>query len=432
MKGAGLRGARRRTAGALAVGVLLAVAAVGCANPRGGAEGPKPEQGGTLTFASWHWLESGRGELLQAAVSKYTARRPGVTIRKQAVTRAEYEKTMSTQIGAGRGPDVFIIPDTYFPELAEADALEPLDGLLDPATEARLLPAASDFVVGGKRLALLSEQSPYGLFWNKKLLDQAGVTPPKSFDELFTAAETVHKRTGKIGFAGRHQMNEEPIWWSDHANWTYGFGGRWSDGERLTINSPQNVAAETAFKKMYDSPAFSLGDDASTYRSKFAAGQVGLIIDCATCMRTMVNDNKVVPTGSVGGSAIPFPSGGGSAYVALGLGINPHSRNKALARDFLKWLYSPEGQQALQRVNHPSTVGTDIEVPADLLATTPWVKPVYDALPKARKPVVDGFGSDTPRIRRIVLSQVERILTRDADPETALDQAQREAVEETR
>jgi multiple sugar transport system substrate-binding protein len=421
-----MRRTRWRALGALLAGAVLVA---GCTTTRGGAEGPAPEQGGTLTVASWHWLEKGRGEALTKALSAYTGKRPGVTITQQAVVRAEYEKTMSTQIGGGRGPDLFIIPDTYFPELAEAGALEPLDDVLDPATKATLLPANAQFAHEGRQLALLWEQSPYGLFWNRNLLAKAGVAPPTSFDELLAAAETVHKRTGAVGFAGRHQMNEEAVWWSDHANWPYGFGGAWSRDGELTINSAENVAAETAFKRMYDSPAFSLGDDASTYRSKFKAGEVAFMIDCATCMRTVVRDSPAVPSTAVGGSPLPFPSGGASAYVGLGIGINPHSQNKALARDFLRWLFSAEGQSRLLQVNFPSTVGTDVPTPPDLLAQYPWVEPVYAALPNARDPLVEGFGSATPEIRRIVLTHVERILTQDVDPRAAMDEAQREALD---
>ena len=416
--------ARRLAALAVSAGVLLA----GCSTTRGGAEGPTPEQGGTITIASWLWLEKGRGEQLQQALDGYSARHPGVQIEPQAVTRAEFEKTMSTQIGGGRGPDLLVLPDTFFPELAEAGALEPLDGVLDRATEDTLLAANDGFRHEGRRLALLWEQSPYGLFWNTELLARAGVAPPRTAEELLAAAEAVHERTGAIGFAGRHQMNEESIWWSDFSNWPYGFGGEWSDGERLTIDTPANIAAVTAFKRMYDSPAFSRGDDASTYRSKFAAGEVGIMIDCAPCMRTILRGNDRLSSADIGGSTLPLPTDR-SVYVGVGIGINPHSQHKALARDFLRWLYSTEGQGALQEVNFPSTVGTDLPPPRRLLEENPWVVPVRDALPDARQSLVAGFGSGTPQIRRIVLSHVERVLTRDVDPAAALGAAQREAEE---
>src|SRR4029453_17946065 len=100
----------------------------------------------------------------------------------------------------------------------------------------------------------------------------------------------------------RHQINEEAPWWIDFSNWTYGFGGKWSNGGALTINSPENVAAVTAFRDMYSSGAMAVGDDASTFRSKFKAGKVGMMIDNSSALATMVTGNQAVPSKTVGAS----------------------------------------------------------------------------------------------------------------------------------
>jgi multiple sugar transport system substrate-binding protein len=106
----------------------LAVALVaGC-----GGQGSE-ESGGELTFASWQWLEPGRGEQLWKVATGYTATDPAVTLKQQAVARKDYESTLKTQIGGRGGPDLLIIPDTFLPELADAGALEPLDGVVDKA-----------------------------------------------------------------------------------------------------------------------------------------------------------------------------------------------------------------------------------------------------------------------------------------------------------
>lgn len=411
----------------LVAGAALVLAA--CTSGGGGSaggEGPSVEKGGTLTFANWQWLEPGRAETIFAAVNEYTSENPKVKIKKQSIVRADYEKTISTQIGSGGGPDIFIVPDTYFPELVESGALEPLDGVLAPEDEERLEGANEDYVDNGKQMGLVWETVPFAFFWNKKILDQAGITPPTSFDELLAAAKKIKSETGKTGFAVRHQLNEEPVWWLDHSNWEYGYGGGWSDGEKLTINSPENVEAETAFKKMYDSGAFSVGDDASTYRSKFAAGEVGMVIDNSSALLTMVKDSKVVPSNQVGASKLPFPTAS-SAYAGFAIGINADSKNKAIAKDYIRWMYTQDAQEGFAEGLFPSSVGTDAKPPEELGAANPWVAPFFEQLPEAENAVVKGFEAKTPIIRKIVLTQIERILTQDVDPKEALDQAQQEA-----
>jgi len=418
---------RRLRSASLVAGAALVLAA--CSGGGGGSagdEGPSVEEGGTLTFANWQWLEPGRAETIFDAVDDYTEENPKVKIKKQSIVRADYEKTISTQIGSGGGPDIFIVPDTYFPELAESGALEPLDGVLASEDEKRLSAENKDYVHDGDQLGLTWETVPFAFFWNKKILDQAGVSPPTSFDELLAAAKQIKAKTGKTGFAVRHQMNEEPVWWLDHANWEYGYGGGWSDGEKLTINSPENVEAETAFKQMYDSGAFSVGDDASTYRSKFSAGEIGMVIDNSSALLTMVKDSKVVPSKQVGASALPFPTEG-SAYAGFAIGINANSKNKALAKDYIRWMYTEDAQDGFAEGLFPSSVGTDAKAPAELGEANPWVEPFFAQLPEAKNAVVEGYEAETPIIRKIVLTQIERILTEDVDPQKALDQAQQEA-----
>lgn len=417
---------RLRVTALLASVTLGLTACSGGGGSSSGGEGPSAKEGGTLTFADWQWLEPGRAETIFKAVNAYTAENSKATIKKQSITRADYEKTISTQIGSGAGPDIFIVPDTYFPELAASGALEPLDGVLDPADEKRLGPANQDYTSDGKQLGYVWETVPFAFFWNKKILDQAGVAPPTSFDELLAAAKKIKSSTGKTGFAVRHQMNEEPVWWLDHANWEYGYGGGWSDGEKLTINRPENVQAETDFKRMYDSGAFAVGDDASTYRSKFTAGEIGMVIDNSSALLTMVQDNKEVPSDQVGASALPFPTDG-SAYAGFAIGINANSEHKALAKDFIRWMFTEKAQQGFAKGLFPSSVGTDAESPQDLRDANPWVGEFFAQLPDAENAVVQGFEPQTPIIRKIVLTQIDRILTEDADPQEALDQAQKEA-----
>ena len=417
---------RLRSATLVAGAALVLAACSGGGGGSAGGEGPSVEEGGTLTFANWQWLEPGRAETIFKAVNGYTSENPKVKFKKQSIVRADYEKTISTQIGSGGGPDILIVPDTYFPELAESGALEPLDGVLAPEDEERLSADNEDYVHDDEQLGLTWETVPFAFFWNKEILDEAGVTPPTTFDELLAAAKQIKAKTGKTGFAVRHQMNEEPVWWLDHSNWEYGYGGGWSDGDKLTINSPENVEAETAFKQMYDSGAFSVGDDASTYRSKFAAGEVGMVIDNSSALLTMIKDSKTVPSKQIGASKLPFPTES-SAYAGFAIGINANSKNKELAKDYIRWMYTQDAQEGFAEGLFPSSVGTDAKAPPELGAANPWVEPFFAQLPEARNAVIEGYEAKTPIIRKIVLTQIERILTEDVEPQEALDQAQQEA-----
>ena len=415
---------RTVTAALVATGALIVA---GCSS--GGAPSKDAVSGqhcGTLTYASWEWVERVRGAQIWDAVSAYTKAYPCVTLKQQAVSRADYDKTMSTQIGAGSGPDVLIIADPALPTLVAGGALAPLDGVL-PADETKALRANNaDYKFNGKQVSLIWETSPYALFWNKKIIADAGVTPPTTFEELVQAAKTVKEKTGKTGFVVRSQMNEASAWWTDFTNWPAGFGGGWSKNGKLTINSAENIQAVAALKEIYTSGAFGVGDDASTYRSKFGAGEVGFIIDNSNIPFQTVTNNNVVPSSDVGASVLPFP-GGSSAYVGNSLGINVHSKNITLAQDFVRWAYSKQAQLSFANALFPATVGTDVTAPQSKIDANPWVAAFYKQGENAQGAIIKGFEAKTQPISTIVLTQVSKVLTTNTSAKDAMDEAQKEA-----
>lgn len=413
----------RMVAAVAAVGLAL----TGCAGGgTKGSEGASAAEGGELTFANWQWLEPERGDQIWSAVSGYTKDNPKAALKKQEITRKDYETTLKTQMGAGGGPDILVVPDSFFPELAKARLLEPLDGLVPAGSTPELNATNKAAQWEGKQLAYSWEVVNYALIWNKDLLDKAGVKPPTTAEELVAAAKDIKKKTGATGFAGRHQMNEKAPWWIDYANWTYGFGGSWSKDGKLTIDSPENIAALKAYKQMYDSGAFALGDDASTFRSKFQEGKVAMLIDNSSALSTMVNAGKAVTSKNVGTSALPFATPA-SSQVGIYVAVNKNSKHKALAKDFLAWMVKAEAQQKLAAALGASTIGTDTAPPAEFLSANPWVPTFKAQAAASRGAVVEGFETKTPQISEAVLKQIERVLTQNADPAAALKQAQQDA-----
>lgn len=411
---------------AVAVGLALSACSGGADGGAAGASGPPAAEGGTLTFANWQWLEPGRGANILGAVKQYESANPKAKIEKQEITRADYEKTISTQIGSGAGPDILIIPDPFFPELASSGALEPLDGVLDPASESALRKTNENYKFDGKQLGLIWEAVPYALFYNNDIMSAAGVKPPTTPDELATAAKTIKDKTGKTGFVVRHQLNEESPWFTDYSNWAYGFGGKWSDGKKLTLNSEENIAAADAFLKTYKSGGFGVGDDASTYRSKFAAGQVGMVIDNSSALLTMVSSKDGVKSSQVSASVLPFP-GGGSAYAGFSIGINANSKNKGLAKDFIKWMMTAETQSKFADALFPSGIATGVSAPQAKIDANPWIDAFYKQLDNSSSVVIPGFETKTPQVRTIVLTQVARMLTTGISAKDAMDAAQQQA-----
>lgn len=413
--------ARLGKIGAVSAAALLALTA-GC----GGSGDSGGASTGELQFANWQWLEpGGRGDAIWTAVNGYTKRDSSIKLTKQAIPRKDYESTLQTQMGQGKGPDVLVLPDTSYERFRKAGLLASLDDV-KPAAGATLNKTNELTASGGKRYGYTWEIVQYALFWNEDLLKKAGAAPPKDFAGLLAAAKAIKSKTGNPGFAVRHQMNEETPWWIDFANWPYGFGGAWARNGALTINDPKNVEAVRALKQMYDSGAMPVGDDASTFRKRFADGKLGMMIDNSSALFTMVNGNKAVPSSKVGASALPFGTPA-SSQVGVYLVLNAKSKRLPAAKKWLAWFLGGEGQKSAAASLGASTLATDTPPPGAFLSANPWVPEFKKQGAASVAAVVPGFEAKTPQISHIVLGQVESVLTKNTDPKTALDKAQQEA-----
>lgn len=415
---------RRRSHLLAVAGALSLATAVGLA-PAGAQSGEAPS--GTLHITHWDFLAPAYGEDMQALIQSYSAANPGATVTTEGLVRADYETTISTQLSAGAGPDVLAIADTFLPQLAEAGLLEPLEGAFSDEVLATLNSTNQGGNWRGEQLAITWQIAPYAFLWNTDILAEAGVEPPTTPEELVTFAQTVHEKTGKMGFAVRHRLAEEVPWWIDFNNWPQGFGGGWSDGTQLTIDRAENVAAVEAYKAVFDSGAFPVGDDASTFRTRFKEGQLAAVIDATGLPPAMIGD--IVPSTSLNSSALPFPTPY-TSQVGIFFGINANSQNKDLAKDFLEWFVGPDVQQPLSELlGHASTMATDTTVPQEFLDANPWVAGYRQNGLNSRSAVIPGFEAQTPEIRHIVLSWIERVLLEDLPAHEALANAAREVAD---
>lgn len=427
------RSHRRTAARSVAALAFLSLIAASCggtdssepaptqpSTPEAPAPAPAEPPSGTLTFGNWQWLEQGRGDALWAAVSAYTDENTNATMEQAATPFGEYADTLNTQLGGGVGPDIFVILDNQWVVLQDAGLLAPLDDVVAGAA----LNASNDaMVVDGERFGITWEQVTYALLANQNLLDAAGVTEmPSTVDELIAAAQQVEEATGADGFAVRHRIAEIAGWRADFPNWTYGFGGRWSANGALTLASDENVAAVEAFKKVYDSGIMPVGDDAGTFRNKFRENNLGFIIDNSGAALSFTSGGQLTGADMVS-APLPFPNGAG-AHQMLILAVNANSPNLELAKDFIRWFVTEEGQTLIRPPLGASTLATDVPLPAEFLAAHPWAETYVELGSRSGGLLIEGFELETLDYYQTIMEAVERVVTQGVDAREALEQAQ--------
>jgi multiple sugar transport system substrate-binding protein len=416
----------------LALATLAALSACGSSSPAA-SSGSTAHLTGTLTFGDWEFLESGNGPRLDAAVTAYEKTHPGVKVQPIGIPSDSYGTTIDTELGAHKGPDVFVIGGgTSLYDLAPANLLSPIT--LTSAETKTLIPQNSQGMVDGQRYGVVWEFNENDLLYNKQLFKQAGIaTPPTDFSSFLSDCMTIKQKTGQYGFTARNMLNEEALWYSDYTlDWLAGFGGAWTSANgKFTVDSAASVTALTDFKKVYDSGCMATGQTATVFRPEFEAGKVGMLIDNIDAAYTYTAAGKVLTDTTMGGAPIPFPAHH-SGSSAIMLGINRYAPDQALAENFVQWLMSPVGQQSLVSGIEPNQAGTaDMTLPQPFIAAHTWVKP-FLAEGKTGPQVLNLNGKlqqDSTPFSDLIMPYLERVLQNQATPSQALQQAQAAAVQ---
>ncbi|MGK9219463.1 MULTISPECIES: ABC transporter substrate-binding protein [unclassified Microbacterium] len=406
----------RRSRNALAITAASVLLLSGCASP--GTSASSSDEEITLVIANSQWLDALRGESLWNAVKTFEDSHPGIVLEQEAIPSAEIDAKLTTEFGAGQGPDIAIIQEGLFYTLQDAGFLAPIDDALRSIDNLNATNEGGE--IDGEVYGLAWQRAVYALIYNADLLESSGAEVPTTLDDLIENAQLIAD-TGATGFTGRTSITDFNGWFMDFQNWVYGFGGSWSDGESLTIDTPENVAAVEGFAKLVDASLIPAGEDMPTQRTRFKEGAVGFSIDNSGGTLNIASGGTI-PSSSVGAAPLPFDEPG--AYQQLFVGVSSATDHEDAAKEFVTWLAGPEGQEALRAASGPDTLATDVPLLDEFVAQNPWAPTFAELAPNAHSTLIEGHEVDTPQIMRIVMEAVERVIADDADPADELAAAQ--------
>ncbi|MCA2376297.1 sugar ABC transporter substrate-binding protein [Agrobacterium sp. SOY23] len=148
-----------------------------------------------------------RTETLKGIVSKFEAANPGTKVEIISLPWSEAFQKFATMVSAGDVPDVMEMPDTWLSLYANNGMLESLEPYL--AKWEHTAGLSERTLELGRDVKDTAYMLPYGfylraMFYNKKLLAEAGVKePPKTLDEFADASKKVAALPGKYGYCLR-------------------------------------------------------------------------------------------------------------------------------------------------------------------------------------------------------------------------------------
>lgn len=193
---------------------LLGTAAAGVAASRTArAQAPR-----TLTMAVW--ASEAEDAAFRAAIARYTALHPDVSIRLEVSGAGQqFYQQVDTRLAGRQAPDIFRVQYQQVGRYASSRALVDLGKHIDASDTADIAPAFMQAVTfKGRPYAMPHHTDTFALYYNRDMMQKAGIKPPTSLDqswswqEFIRAAQQLKAGGAPFGFAMSWQNGTAYRW----------------------------------------------------------------------------------------------------------------------------------------------------------------------------------------------------------------------------
>jgi len=380
-------------------GGLVAAAAVGCSANTGGGD-----SGGSttvkVTMANHVWTEN-----VKKAIPEFE-KASGLKIEITQLAEDQLSDQYNVKLNAGTSEiDVMMYrplqegrlfaQNKYFADLTSKAKADATWNLADFQAAPIAATTYQGKVVG---VPIITEREV--LYYRKDLLQKAGLSVPKTLDELEAAAKAIKAANPDVaGFVARTSKSPAVTQFS---SFLYSMGGDWVDASgKAAVNSD---AAKKAYAfyggliKNYGPANVSTDMSWPEAMAIFTQGKAAFYTEADSLYKNATDPAKSKVADTVGFAVFPAGPAGSKPYniPSWALGINDASKNQANAWKFIQWATSKEQTLAQQKGGIP---GARTSVWADADGTSSYPKDLAEAIAASAKGGVD---HDRPIVAQVV------------------------------
>ena len=371
----------------------------------------------------WQYVFETRVQAMDQLIENFEAANPDITVKQTTFPYADYQTKVIAAQAAGNGPDVLQFFYGWLDKFQQGGVLQPLDPAAFPtdAIESEFFPIVSAVKRGDSYYGLPTAVRSLALFYNKKLLEEAGVQPPATLDELVAVAKATTKTDGggnitsegiTLDFAGQDHQ-----WWREVL--VRQFGGEPYDANgNVAYSSDGGLKALQFYTGLQTAEKVGMTGFMDEGQAAFKAGLAALTIDGTFRLGSF----RAITDFEWGVTELPANADGlrsnYASYFANGIGAGAEGEEKAAAEKFLQYITSDEAMQVWLEV-----VG---ELPARksaALTDANIADPVYGPFLKALDYAHTTLFVDEAGQRQGAIDMVNRVLLESQDPKASLEQA---------
>lgn len=387
---------RRMVIGALILFLLLGATPLFASGSQEAAEEEMP------TIDVWHtFTQDVRIQEMEKIAADFTEQR-GVNVELRVVPWAKVQEGWTTAQAAGTLPDVMVGTPNDAMAVWLAGASDPMNDIFEEM-------GGNDFFTPG----VVDQFSRYGddivslpfyahtrlFIYRADIFDEAGVAPPKTWDELLQVTRAVNdppQTYGAVQFWGTGDRGATIYLYTLlRANEASFFG---PDGS-LQIQTPEFRETVEFMVDWYEAgaPEGELGLDLhENMYSMYSTGRSAIVIDTAFLANTLQSKNpELFDQGGFGAFGTPVNRGKDRAFFADAPSlINTKGGDDELAAEFIKFMYEPE-----RYISFLHTIPAG-QYPVTQSAADPnssfWGHPVIGQVQHAVELTLEGIANGTP------------------------------------
>ena len=304
------------------------------------AEAEEAEEGSApVELVYWNqWTQEDEIAFLEKYIEEYNNSQDKYHVSFLAIPFEEYTTTkLATAFATNEAPDIFECSPAIINQYLDAGVCEPLDDIMtddikQDYTEAAFDRVSRDGVIYGIPL----DGDLVALYYNKEILEQNGVTPPTTWDELKTAAAKLNT-DDYAGFTFEVDKGDWQCFTFYPFVWMQG-GSLFTEEGLANLNSEEVVNALQLWRDLLDSgncnetPGRSVSD-------------ISILTNGETAMQ--INGSwSVFRADPEKYGVVPLPAAtanGNTASVAGGWNVMVNNQNGeekiAGAKDFISWMW---------------------------------------------------------------------------------------------
>jgi multiple sugar transport system substrate-binding protein len=414
--------ARSRRAAGASLAVLAAVGGlVACSSSsndgNGGGSTSASQAAGGGTYTIWDPYPQYDKSSEWVKLLEKCGTDAGVKVERTGYDTSDLTNKALLAAQQGAPPDVLIVDNPVVSTLAEAGVLTTTEeNRLDvSAVSPNLLGAGQS---GGKTYGVPIGANTLALYYNKDVLDKAGVDPAsvKDWATLTAALERVKKSGGKgITFSaiGTEEGSFQFLPWF------------WGSGADLTdLDSPEGVAAVTLWadwlKKGY-APDSVINNTQTTSWQEFATGEYAFAENGTWQLANAKKagfPNGVIPIPAKDGGTAPAPTGG--EFVSIP--VQSDTARYATSQKLVGCLTN--GENSLKTTTTLSYIAPTEAVQKQQVAADAGLGVWVEAVRVARGRTGDDLGTKYPKISEPMWGAVQAALSASKPPRQAMTEAQ--------